>query len=226
MNKVILTLLVALATSVATFAQYYGGEAVGTVYTYEANAPMTGTITVTQTFTGKEGNKLAFKVVTPMPSGEKMEATNTYILKDGKFYIDMQNLIEATKASLAASMGTSDLEMSFTGDAGFIPVKGKVGDKFPSYQFTLTAKVMGMSIDTTSEVNRNEFVREEEITTPLGKMKTIVLETEGKTIVSAMGQTQEIPTKITQWIVPGKGVIKQTQSMSGQNIVTTLVSIK
>lgn len=227
MKKIILSLIVALAAITSSFAQYYGGEPVGTVYEYEITNPLMGVMKSTQTLESVESNKIAFKVVTPMPGqAEPMVMTSVYNITDGKAYQDPKSLMEAAKASMKASLGGADMDIKLDGEAGFFPLVAKVGDKFPLNKYTLTMNTMGMEIKTKAEVTRYEVVREEEITTPAGTFKTFVLEMDIKSSTEAMGQNQTFETKQTYWIVPNKGVVKMEQNMMGQTISTTLVSIK
>ena len=56
MKKIIATLVLALTTLTASYAQYYDNDPVGTVYEYEMSNKLMGTSTITQTLKKVEGN--------------------------------------------------------------------------------------------------------------------------------------------------------------------------
>lgn len=227
MKKIILSLVVALAAITSGFAQYYGGEPVGTVYEYEMTNPLMGAMKLTQTVEAVGGDSIVFKTNTNMPgAAAPIVMTNKFTIKDGKAYVDPKNVIESTKTSMAPALGGADMDIDFNGEAGFIPLVGKVGDKFPLYNYDSTVKAMGMEIKTKAEVTKFEIIREEEITTPVGKFNTFVVEVDVKTTTQAMGQNQNFDMKQFYWIVPNKGPVKMEQSMAGQTMTTTLVGIK
>lgn len=227
MKKILVSLIVALVAITSGFAQFYNGEPVGTVYEYEMTNPLMGTIKVAYTLEYVSDNTIEYEVATSMPgAAEPTVMTNKYSLKDGKAYLDPTNIIEATKASLSSSLGNADLDIKLDGEAGFIPLVAKVGDKFPLNNYVISMSTMGMDITTNAEVTKFEVVREEEISTPAGTFKTFVVNMNVKTTTQVMGQNQVLDSQYIYWVVPNKGVVKTEQTMSGQTMTTILKSIK
>lgn len=227
MKKIILSLTLAFVAMTSGFAQYYGGEPVGTVYEYEITNPLMGNMKSTYTLESVDNNKLAFKMTTSVPGlAEPMVINNVLTIADGKAYQDPQSVIDSTKASMQATLGGADMDIKLDGEVGFLPLVANVGDKFPLNKYTVKINTMGMEIKSKADVTKYEVIREEEITTPAGTFQTFVVEMEMKTTTEAMGQTQAFDTKQLLWIVPNKGVVKTEQTMSGQTVITTLVGIK
>lgn len=227
MKKIILSLVVALAAITSSFAQYYNGEPVGTVYEYEITNPLMGTMKSEYTLLSVDETAISFKTATAMPGqASPLIMNQKFTIKGNKAYQDPQNTIDAAKASMAATLGTSDINVTLDGETGFIPLTGHVGDKYPLFKYNNTINAMGMEVVTKNEVTKFEVVREEEITTPAGTFKTFVVEMNSKSTTEVMGQSQGMEMSQLYWIVPNKGVVKIEQNMSGQKMTTTLVSIK
>ena len=221
MKKIIATLVLALATLTASYAQYYDNDPVGTVYEYEVSNKLMGTSTITQTLKKVEGNVITFEVVTKVPGMKQpMTMENALTFADGKIQYSVESLMAQTKATLEQAGMGSNIDMTFDGEAAFTPLQGKVGDKLPLTKATVTAKVQGM------DLNRNEITAvDEEVTTPAGTFKTIKVEQEVKTTTQAMGMNQTQENKQITWVVPNKGVVKTEMTTMGQVMTTELVKI-
>lgn len=221
--------MVALTAITSGFAQYYNGEPVGTVYTYEMSNPIMGTTTIEQTLLTLSEDSISFGVASSGSlMGQTINATHKYTFKDGKSYTDPQNIIKASLATMFETLygGNEDKNLS-SNDFDFIPLVTKVGDKFP--QETIESAVddgAGGKVKSKLETTKVEVVREEELITPAGTFQTLVVEMNSKITLDAFGQSQVMETVTLYWIVPSKGMVKMEQSTMGQTFSTTLVSIK
>lgn len=227
MKKIIATLVLALTTLTASYAQYYDNDPVGTVYEYEMSNKLMGTSAVTQTLKKVEGNVITYEVVTKVPGMKQpMTMENALTFADGKIQYSVESLMAQSKATLEQAGMGSNIDMSFDGEAGFTPLQGKVGDKLPLTKATITAKVQGMDLNVITEITRNEITAvDEEVTTPAGTFKTIKVEQEVKTTTQAMGMNQTQENKQITWVVPNKGVVKTEMTTMGQVMTTQLVKI-
>ena len=204
MKKIIATLVLALTTLTASYAQYYDNDPVGTVYEYEMSNKLMGTSTITQTLKKVEGNVITYEVVTKVPGMKQpMTMENALTFADGKIQYSVESLLAQSKATLEQAGMGSNIDMSFDGEAGFTPLQSKVGDKLPLTKATITAKVQGMDLKVITELTRNEITAvDEEVTTPAGTFKTIKIEQEVKTTTQAMGMNQTQENKQITWVVP------------------------
>lgn len=126
MKKIIATLVLALTTLTASYAQYYDNDPVGTVYEYEMSNKLMGTSTITQTLKKVEGNVITYEVVTKVPGMKQpMTMENALTFADGKIQYSVESLMAQSKATMEQAGMGSNIDMTFDGDAGFTPRLGQ-----------------------------------------------------------------------------------------------------
>lgn len=228
MKNIVLSLVVALAAVTNSFAQYYNGEPIGTVYGYEKTSTAASTTKTQYTLLAVDENSITFRELNHISGrSEAVILPNKLTIRDNKAYLDPQNIIEAAKAGAVAALGTTDVDVKLSSNnVGFIPLTGKVGDTFPLNNYEITTTAKGLVMKLNMQGTKFEVVRKEEITTPAGTFKTFVVEMEAKMTGTVLGQSMVFDFKATYWIEPHKGVVKTVETSPEETATSILVSIK
>ena len=92
-----------------------------------------------------------------------------------------------------------------------LPAEKNPGDEFPGFGFTLSGRKQSERISVSVVSDRVRVVGRERIKTPAGKFEAVRIEYRTTT---TMGDSS-VESSMTQWLVPGIGVVRQEIPLFG-----------
>ena len=181
---------------------------------------------------GKEDGKYVYKVSDLTSNGGTTSATiqseifdkkgkslgggkGTMQCKDGMLMMDMNMLLSPQQTEQF-----KDAKME--GKAAFMeyPASLSVGQTLPDGSFDMDITMNnGMAANLSIQITGRKVEAKEKITTPAGSWEAFKINYESKTIIS-MGIPIPIKTQITEWFVPGFGMIKNSTKWGTQELLS------
>ena len=110
---------------------------------------------------------------------------------------------------LLRTMQVEDIE--FTARNQSLPAEMNPGDEFPGFGFTLSGRKQNERISVSVVSDRVRVVGRERIKTPAGKFEAVRIEYRTTTTMDGT----EVESSMTQWLVPGIGVVRQEIPLFG-----------
>ena len=110
---------------------------------------------------------------------------------------------------LLRTMQVEDIE--FTARNQSLPAEMNPGDEFPGFGFTLSGRKQSERISVSVVSDRVRVVGRERIKTPAGKFEAVRIEYRTTTTMDGT----EVESSMTQWLVPGIGVVRQEIPLFG-----------
>jgi hypothetical protein len=212
--KKMFVLLAAVSLSLSVSAQQpyiptVEGAAMEYTYT-NAKGKAEGPVVALAITSVKESKGVTEIVVTT--TVEEVSIPTTYTVKGGNF-------IEAKDASFPAEeMNAQGIYADFDGEDILYPLNIAVGSELPDYTYSAIitfeqAPGQFQMLDVVGEGRK--CVAEEEITTPAGTFKCLVVEESETQTQTYNGQSQSATSKTKTWYSEGGGMVKE-ESYTGR----------
>ncbi len=181
---------------------------------------------------GKEDGKYVYKVSDVSTSGNTTSATiqseifdkkgksigggkGTMQCKTGMLMMDMQMMLSPQQSE---QFKNAKVE----GKAAYIeyPANLSVGQTLPDGNFEMDITMDGgMSANMSMDITGRTVEAKEKITTPAGSWDAFKISYESKTVMT-MGISIPIKVRITEWFVPGFGMIKSSSKWGTQELIS------
>ena len=110
---------------------------------------------------------------------------------------------------LLRTMQVENIELATRNQS--LPAEMNPGDEFPGFGFTLSGRKQSERISVSVVSDRVRVVGRERIKTPAGKFEAVRIEYRTTT---TMGDSS-VESSMTQWLVPGIGVVRQEIPLFG-----------
>lgn len=188
----------------------------------DAKGKITGTTRSTCLNVNKDGKAIIFKMKSEYADAKnKNQSTKEYIMKceDGKFYIDMQSMVDPK--SMEAFKG---MEVSVNSEDLIYPSGLAAGQTLPDANITFSASSGGVSIlNLTINITNRKVVGTESVTVPAGTFECFKITYDVETKMMF-----KVNASVTEYVNMGVGNVKtETFDKNGKLAGTTqLVELK
>lgn len=201
-------------------------DPIGTVYTYEEKSSSSSEKHV-YTLVSKSSGTFTLRTNSHISDGKQTPLDMVYTIKDSALRLSMEQFLHSMMAPIMEHTEMKVKQLKISGELPCIPLYPIVGEDVAPSQFSVSAKVQGIPFKVKGKTLSHRALRTEKVKVPAGEYDAVVVEYVMKLNMTLVGV---IPVKhtitTTNWIVPGRGVVKSVEKSKDGEEVTQLISIR